>query len=97
MESKKDQLDLLIQYQPDLPRIFYGDPTRVRQIITNLLSNAVKFTQKGVIVLKVDAYNGLPQNDYHLPGSEGFEGLTVIGLYFEVRDTGTIYFVRSQE
>ena len=32
---------------------FYGDPTRLRQILTNLLSNAVKFTSLGGVTLSV--------------------------------------------
>ena len=38
----------------DVPRILYGDPTRLRQVFTNLASNAVKFTDSGTITIGVD-------------------------------------------
>ncbi|MDR0818483.1 MAG: response regulator [Oscillospiraceae bacterium] len=33
----------------NLPRALYGDPVRVRQVITNVLNNAVKYTQDGYV------------------------------------------------
>jgi len=38
-----------LEINPDI----YGDPTRLRQILTNLLSNAVKFTNKGNVSLRL--------------------------------------------
>jgi signal transduction histidine kinase/ActR/RegA family two-component response regulator len=38
-----------------LPRCLIGDEPRIRQILLNLLSNAVKYTQKGHIVLSIEA------------------------------------------
>jgi len=44
---------LLVETSEDVPR-FYGDLTKVRQILFNLLSNAFKFTKQGTVRLTVD-------------------------------------------
>ena len=36
-----------------LPRKYYGDELRLKQILTNLLSNAVKYTKEGKVTIKV--------------------------------------------
>lgn len=46
-------LELVRIVYHDVPPLLYGDPQRLRQILTNLLSNAIKFTASGEVVLKV--------------------------------------------
>ena len=57
LQPKADEknLELTIRYAPGTPSHLYGDPTRLRQIITNLVSNAIKFTQEGFVLINVSA------------------------------------------
>jgi PAS domain S-box-containing protein len=51
--EKEIELGCLID--EDAPAGIMGDAARLRQVLLNLLSNAVKFTEKGEIVVLVDA------------------------------------------
>ena len=42
-----------IDYPEAMPKWFFGDPTRLGQILNNLISNAIKFTDKGKVSLKI--------------------------------------------
>src|SRR5438046_116092 len=68
-------LDLAYLLDEHVPAAVYGDLTRLRQIVVNLLSNAVKFTEKGEVVLSVEAKE---KND----DGRFYE------LHFAVTDTG---------
>ncbi|QJD30614.1 response regulator [Methylococcus geothermalis] len=57
----------------DLPRMWIGDPTRIRQVLTNLIGNSVKFTEKGEVSVQVTQ-------------ADAGEGRT--HLSFEISDTG---------
>jgi len=51
-------LELAVRYVPGTPRHLFGDPGRIRQIITNLAGNAVKFTNEGHVLIQVEEEGG---------------------------------------
>jgi signal transduction histidine kinase/DNA-binding response OmpR family regulator len=69
--EKEIELGCLIH--EDVPAGIVGDAARVRQVLLNLVSNGVKFTEKGEVVVHVDAES---------------TGASSYRLEFAVRDTG---------
>jgi len=51
--AQKKSLDVNCYIAPQLPRVYRGDPTRIRQILLNLLGNAIKFTEQGEVSLRI--------------------------------------------
>ncbi len=58
-ESKANEknIDLVLDYDNNIPEILEGDPVRLHQIILNLISNAIKFTNTGKITVKLQLLN----------------------------------------
>ena len=52
-KAREKGLDIIVDYDVNLGKEFYGDSLRISQILTNLLSNAIKFTDKGEINVRV--------------------------------------------
>ncbi|MEO8762556.1 MAG: ATP-binding protein, partial [Bacteroidia bacterium] len=50
---QEKNLELVKQYDNNIPEVLLGDPVRLHQIILNLVSNAVKFTTSGKITVSV--------------------------------------------
>ena len=70
--AQKD-LSFGVDIDETLPRAFYGDEGKIKQIVLNLLTNAVKYTEHGGFTLKVSVEE---KND------------DVYSLRYSVKDTG---------
>ena len=49
----ESSVDLFVEIDKDVPRYFWGDGSKVRQLFINILNNAVKYTKEGKITLRV--------------------------------------------
>ena len=47
-------LQLIIDYDANVPRYICADQGKLRQVLINLISNAIKFTQTGQIIVRVN-------------------------------------------
>ena len=71
--AHQKELELACFVPPELPEFVIGDPVRLRQVVLNLAGNAIKFTDRGEVVLRVDAEP---------------DGGDSLNLHFSVTDTG---------
>jgi two-component system, sensor histidine kinase and response regulator len=73
LRAHEKGLELACHILSAVPAMVFGDPVRLRQILTNLVGNAIKFTDEGEVTVTIDRSGG----DRHHPE-----------LHFAVRDTG---------
>ncbi|MGN0401793.1 MAG: response regulator [Acetatifactor sp.] len=73
IQAKKKGLRFVMEVDPSLPSMLYGDKTRIRSILINVLNNAVKYTREGGVTCLVKILNREQDN---------------ITLQFIVADTG---------
>ncbi len=71
---QEKNLELVKEYDDNIPQVLLGDPVRLHQIILNLVSNAVKFTSKGKITIGLRLLN---------------QDEETASIEFAVADTGT--------
>jgi signal transduction histidine kinase/CheY-like chemotaxis protein/ligand-binding sensor domain-containing protein len=82
-KAVEKELELVLVLPPELPVIVLGDSARLRQVLLNLVANAVKFTDRGHVVVRVDAESGAPAGKQRLRFAVTDTG---IGLAPEARE-----------
>lgn len=55
VRTQEKNIEFFLRYRPDCPKRFIGDPGRLRQVLFNMCSNAVKFTEKGYVLVDIQA------------------------------------------
>jgi signal transduction histidine kinase/CheY-like chemotaxis protein len=65
VKVEEQGIEFVMEKEPDMPSMFFGDPARIEQILTNLISNAVKFTEKGSVSLSVHVVSR-SENTFHV-------------------------------
>ncbi|MCR4841227.1 MAG: response regulator [Lachnospiraceae bacterium] len=71
-ENVPDDMDLVVDIDPDIPAVLNTDVTKLKKIIKALVSNGLKYTKAGGVCLKISAV----KREYG------------INLYLDVTDTG---------
>lgn len=71
--ANEKKTELVLDYDPTIPKKLLGDPIKLSQIFMNLVGNALKFTKNG----KVEVIAKMLKKDEDQ-----------VKLYFEVRDNG---------
>lgn len=84
LRANERGLELAAAVHPDVPFRIYGDPPRLRQLLSNLIGNAIKFTERGEVVVEI----GLDETAVDPNDKEGWKVGDTVRLHFSVRDTG---------
>ena len=72
LRAHEKGLELACRIDSAVPEVVFGDPVRLRQILTNLVGNAIKFTDQGEVTVTIERSSGIASPEVH----------------FAVRDTG---------
>ncbi|MBE9137412.1 response regulator [Nodosilinea sp. LEGE 07088] len=87
LRAKAKNISLIIDCAPEIPVYIQADESKLRQVLINLLGNAVKFSQRGQVVLQVNATRKTRPDAKALSATELSRSLPIL-LSFQVMDDG---------
>ena len=82
--AEEKDVELIYDFESNIPSFMMGDPVRVNQILLNLLSNAIKFTEHGQVIVKTSMLHDV---SYEIPQR----------IIYQVQDTGIGLSAEQQE
>ncbi len=53
LRAHQKNLELVLEFHPEVPNLVIGDSNRLRQVLVNLIGNAIKFTEHGEVFVQV--------------------------------------------
>ncbi|MBR6113482.1 MAG: response regulator [Bacilli bacterium] len=55
IRARNKDVEVIFDISPNLPKVLFGDPLQVTQIMNQLLSNSIKFTEHGKVIFSIDS------------------------------------------
>jgi signal transduction histidine kinase/CheY-like chemotaxis protein len=77
IQAEEKNLQLIMEYELDIPQYIITDEVKLRQVLINLINNALKFTQSGGVSIRVGYQKNTRANE------------DADTINFEVEDSGT--------
>ena len=95
LRAEDKGLKVMLDIDPTLPSVLFGDSSRIKQVITNILTNAVKYTEKGSVtfIMKKIGEQNYPFTEnvdeiHKACPDEAFLPDKVVRISISVKDTG---------
>ncbi len=80
--AKKNNVEIILDYDEEIPSHLMSDPIKLSQIFMNLVGNALKFTKNGKVTISAKLMKKIEED---------------VTIYFEVADTGIGISKEKQE